>query len=180
MSAPAPTTVCDRGWTICFGPRELGADFRLTPRASFAMFCSPLPSLAAGETSNPTRWSLDGCQPRWAALQPPTIFNKAALPRRGSPLARTRWRDRLAATSIINALARQTRLRATSRLKRSYLPSAIGSPACFLIDPRPSLSDTIGASRADRQAQKASAVTQGTCANLIDLPPISTPCGGGT
>ena len=43
-----------------FGPRDLGAAFRLTRRASFAMFCSPLPSLAAGKTSNPMRWSLDG------------------------------------------------------------------------------------------------------------------------
>ena len=54
MSAPARTTACDRGWTICFGPSELGAAFRPTPRASFAMCCSPLPSLAAGKTSDPT------------------------------------------------------------------------------------------------------------------------------
>ena len=33
---------------------------RLTRRASCAMFCWHLPSLAAGKTSNPTRWSPDG------------------------------------------------------------------------------------------------------------------------
>jgi hypothetical protein len=64
MSAPARTTASDRGWTICFGPSELGAAFRLTPRASFAMFCSPSPSLAAGKMSNPTRWS-----PGWVATK---------------------------------------------------------------------------------------------------------------
>jgi len=94
---------CDRGWTICFGPSELGAAFRLTPRASFAMFYSPLPSLAAGRTSNPTRWNLDGCQPRWAALQPRTIFSKGVSPRPGSPRATTNWRNQQQIISIISA-----------------------------------------------------------------------------
>jgi NAD(P)-dependent dehydrogenase (short-subunit alcohol dehydrogenase family) len=76
ISAPACTTGCDRVWTICFGPGELGAARRLTRRASFAMFCSHLPSLAAGKTSNLMRWSLDGCRQRWAALQPRTIFSR--------------------------------------------------------------------------------------------------------
>ena len=92
---------------LLWAKRALGAAFRPTPRASFAMCCSPLPSLAAGKTSNPTRWSLAGCRRRWVALQPPTIFIKAASPRRGSPRAKTSWRDRPAGISIINGRVRR-------------------------------------------------------------------------
>src|SRR5215472_17613492 len=68
--SPARTTVP----TICYGPNALGAVGRLTRRASFAMFCSHLPSPGAGRTSDPTPWSLDGCRQRWAALQLRVIF----------------------------------------------------------------------------------------------------------
>ena len=105
-----------------------------------------------------------GSNQRWAVLQPRTIFSKAVSPRRGSLRARTHWRDRPAATSIINALVRQTRLRATSGLRRSYSPSAIGSLACFLIDPRPGLCRTPSPGfRAHRHAQRASGCEQRTC-----------------
>ena len=47
-------------WTICSGASGPGVARRLTRRASCAMSCWHLPSLAAGKTSNPMRWSLDG------------------------------------------------------------------------------------------------------------------------
>ena len=47
-------------------------------------------------------------------------------------------RDRPVGISIINALVRRTRSRATSEPRKSYSRSAIGSLACFLIEPRPS------------------------------------------
>ena len=112
-----------------------GAARRLTRRASYAMFCWHLASLAAGKTLHPTRWSLDGWRQRWAAPQRRTIFIRGASPRPGLRRARMSWRDRRAGISIINALVRRTRSRPTSRLKRSCWPVAVASAASLSIDP---------------------------------------------
>jgi len=108
---------------------------RLTRRASCAMFCWHLASLAAGKTLHPTRWSLDGWRQRWAAPQRRTIFIRGASPRPGLPRARMSWRDRRAGISIINALVRRTRSRPTSRPSRSCWPSAVAFAASLSIDP---------------------------------------------
>ena len=52
----------------------------LTARPSFAVFCSHLPLPAAGERSNPMRWSLDGCRRRWEVVQRLTISARLCHP----------------------------------------------------------------------------------------------------
>src|SRR5215471_17821331 len=115
-SSPARTPVP----TICYGPNALGAAGRLTRRASFATFCSHLPSLGAGRTSDPTRWNPDGWRRRWGALQRRAIFVRGLQRRPGSPRAKTRWHDRQADISIISAFVHRTRSQATSGLRRRY------------------------------------------------------------
>jgi len=111
---------------LLWAKRALGAAFRPTPRASFAMCCSPLPSLAAGKTSNPTRWSLAGCRRRWVALQPPTIFIKAASP--GVARHERRRAGAIDRRVFLSSTAACAGLRAMSTSRRSCSQSAAASP----------------------------------------------------
>ena len=77
--------------------------------------------------------------------------------------------------SIINALVRRIRSRATSVLRKNCSRSATGSLACFLIDPRPGLCRTASSgSRADRHAQTASGCDTADMRHFDRHPPIST------
>src|SRR6516162_7749181 len=79
MSAPARTMACGRVWMICFGRGERGAAFQLTPRASCVMCCWPLPSLAAGTTSNTMRWSLGGVATKMGGPSAPDDLHQGCV-----------------------------------------------------------------------------------------------------
>ena len=62
------------------------------------------------------------------------ISNKGVIPKRGSPLATSNWRDRRAGISIISALVRRTRSRTMSKPRSSCSPSAAASPAFLFLE----------------------------------------------
>ena len=83
------------------------------------------------------RWkdlNSNALEPGWVptkmgAVRRRTIFSKAVSPRRGSPRAKTSWRDRRADIFTISSPASPTRSLGTSRFRMSCWVNAPGFPA---------------------------------------------------